>query len=324
MPAGRNPRFPFAGSKQRAELHTDAAEQAYTLQTLSRRLAVSGIVTTLMILSALVMMSFALFLDGTPLLALIEGPMQQMPVLVLLYAYVACSMLRAVASMKGLVRSMRDGKVIDHRADWRKHRRGHRAAMVMLGILAPICIAMPFISLVAGNSETLPMTGDGAVYLRLAAIESDEALVREHKLTIEGVDWGNHVTYDWTLLAPAIYTVDENGIIPGRTWRDGDGAYTPSLHCKVYNLRFSWLAEGLLDSLRTRLVSAIEPPMTEIQHPGFDRLFAACEGTHYELLASRGNIVVRVRYFGERDTERIIDAILRMLDSAQDSGRNEQ
>ena len=103
------------------EIHTDPAEQAYTLRKLSRRLLESSLITTALFIGGIVMTCFAWFGGRTPTLSAIEGNMINSGTVMILYLYCILTPLQAALSMRKLIRTMRDGKPLNHHAPWRPH-----------------------------------------------------------------------------------------------------------------------------------------------------------------------------------------------------------
>lgn len=59
----------------------------------------------------------------------------------------------------------------------------------------------------------------------------------------------NHISYDWTELAPALYEINERGIVTDQMWEDQSGEYSPSLSTEFYQLRFGFLRHRFLQDL---------------------------------------------------------------------------
>ena len=292
------------------EIHTDPAEQAYTLKKLNRRLTVNTIVVVLAIVAAICMLGFAMFLGRTPLLRLVEGQMMNAPILVLLYFYIIISQFQAMFSIKNLIRSMKDGRSIDHRANWKKHKRLSVAALIALTVLAPLCVGLPFASIAMHTTETLPDISNNQMHLRLADIENDDMLIRDDSFYIRNIDWANHATQEWSLYAPVILSINENGSIPGRMWPDGSGEYRPSMEVKLFKLRFAGLADGVLNDLCKEYDKYSEKPLIDRSgQPGFDKLFANSDNFHHVVFASKDRSVIRVRYHGAMDIDSVVQAI---------------
>ena len=298
------------------EIHTDPAEQAYTLEKLSRRLTMNTITIAIMMAAAICMLGFAMFLSGTPLLSLVEGQMMTAPIIVLLYIYIIFSQIRAAISIKNLIRSMKEGRSIEHRANWSKHKCLTVTAFAILGVLTPLCVGSPIAALALNHTETLPVVSDNQMHLRLADIEKNDLLVRGRTHMIRGVDWANHSTREWSLYAPVILSISENGSIPDKMWPDGSGEYSPGIEVKLYKLRFSGLAEGVLDDLCKKYADySAEPIIDRTGQPGFDGLFVRSDNFQQDVFASKDEFVILVRYYGEKDVDSVVQAVEALMEN---------
>lgn len=299
------------------ELHTDPAEQAYTLQRLKRRLTALAIWTALLYAAGLCMMGFAVFMGKTPTLTIIEGSMLNMPFIILLYIYGTVFTISTAVSIRNLIRSLREGRAINHRADWRRLYRSRMIAMLILVIMTPFVTLLPIASIVMRNTEELPHINSNQMHIRLAEIENDPLLERKATAKIHDIDWLNSVTREWSPYAPIMLEIREQGVIPGRMWPDGSGEYSPSIDCNIYRLRFTWMADALLRDLCRKFEDyGQEPIREETERQGFDRLYVREEQFWLEIFASKRSTVVRLRYYGEKDLQSVIDAAARLLGTA--------
>jgi hypothetical protein len=84
------------------ELHTDPAEQSYTLKELDEKLALNAILIIIAMILMIGMLSSLWFLDGTPTLMMIEGSAIQQTILVVFLGYTAYHSLQAALSIRQL------------------------------------------------------------------------------------------------------------------------------------------------------------------------------------------------------------------------------
>jgi len=294
-----------------SEPHTDPAEQAFTLQRLRRRLTWAAVATVL-INAAVIMIWLYVFFGPTPILSLVEGATVNIPFMVPLYLFSSISVVGSVLSTRKLIRSLRDGVTIDHRADWKRFYRTRIIFMVViLGIMAPLVIALPIATMALDRTVGLPLENTGPSLVRLSDFETDPTLERKDGSLLRGVDWDNSLSSSWSPYASLMTVVREQGIVQGRMWADGSGVYSPSIACSIYILRSSWLADGVLDDLlvfherRWR-----DRPLVELSGGhGFDRLYLSEDQPMVDVFAMIGNTVVWLRYHGEEDTQHVIEAL---------------
>ncbi|WP_273129397.1 DUF2812 domain-containing protein [Bacillus weihaiensis] len=82
------------------ELHTDPAEQSYTLKELDRKLAMNAIIIVVSAILIIGMNSAIWFLDGTPTLVMVEGGGVQELVLPIFFGYTTYISLQASISIR--------------------------------------------------------------------------------------------------------------------------------------------------------------------------------------------------------------------------------
>ncbi|WP_090767023.1 DUF2812 domain-containing protein [Bacillus sp. OK048] len=294
-----------------AELHTDPAEQSYTLKELDKKLAFNaGFVAVAMIL--MISMLFAIwFLDGTPIFVLVEGMAIQQTILAIFLGYSAYTSLQAAISIRALRKNLIEGKQIDHHAPWKKHHRFNSIIAFLFTVVVGLSAIIPFVQLVKMDTKTLPEASLDLPFVRLADVEQNPALVRvESSDTNDDVDWANSYTYYWSPFAPIHYETDENGVVPGKMWKDGSGEYSPSILTRVYQLSIPSMADHLISDLIKRYkYESSDEDFVKTKHPTFDLLIVHEEEAMKEVFASKGKAVIHVRYYGYADINSIIENI---------------
>ena len=297
------------------EIHTDPAEQAFTLQRLHKMVRRNTLVVNLFMAAALAMMFFAVFFGKTPLLTFVEGEQFTLPILVIIIIYSLFSQIGELVSAGKLMRSLREGRPINHRAGWKKLLHSRRIVMGIIGVFALIVVVFPFARIAMSSNEELPLVKNNQMHLRLSDIETDPALERKPGLTMHEIDWMNYAALAWSPYAPVMITLSENGIVPGRMWPDGSGEYSPSIGVELYRLRFEWLADGVVKDLCSKYSGYdLEPVSEQPGQEGFDRLFIRSADSFREVFASRKNSVIHVRYYGDEDMDAVIEAVRAVLE----------
>lgn len=298
------------------ELHTDPAEQSYTLKELDKKLAMNASIVAVAMILMIGMLSAIWFLDGTPTLVLVEGMAIQQTILIIFIGYSAYTSIQAAISIRALRKDLIEGKPINHHAPWKKHYRLNSIIALLFTIVVGLSVILPFVQLVKGNTKTLPEASIDLPIVRLADVEQNPALVRgESSYMKDNVDWGNRYTYDWSPLAPLQYETDENGVVSGKVWEDGSGEYSPSIQTRVYQLSVPALANNLISDLikRYRYEYSGED-FVKTEHPDFDLLIVHEEDDSKEVFASKGKAVIHVRYYGYADLNSIIENIVKKID----------
>lgn len=94
--------FSSPTEKKAPEIHTDPAEQAFTLQRLYKKLVFNLVWVSLGVALILGMLLAMWFLDGTPVLRLVEGYVVQQSTITILYIYYVINAVKAMLAIKEL------------------------------------------------------------------------------------------------------------------------------------------------------------------------------------------------------------------------------
>ena len=300
------------------EIHTDPAEQAVTLRRLKRRYTRAVIGQLLYVVMAACMTGLMIHFRWTPTLELIEGRLLGFLLLILMYFFSIFESSRAALSIRKLIRSMREGRAIDHRAPWRAYK-GFRSVISTLFTLALVAslFMIAVIQVKQPKAQSLPLISNEPMLLRLADIEQEPKLARRVSM-YNGEDVANRIWRDRTPLAPVLIRLDESGIISDRYWAASGGAYKPSLKWRIFELAIPQTADGLMADLAREIESRNERrgnsyPMEEIAMPGIDRMLTRESGDILEVFARRGNIVAYAQYNGMRDMDTVAEAVAEKL-----------
>jgi hypothetical protein len=297
------------------ELHTDPAEQSYTLKELDKKLALNASIVVVAMILIIGMLSSIWFLDGTPTFVMVGGTAIQQMILAIFLGYSVYQSLLASVSIRALRRNLIEGKPIDHHAPWKKHYRLHSTIAFLFTIVVGLSAIIPFVQLIKMDTKTLPEASTDLPIVRLADVEENPAMVRgEPSYLSDNVDWGNRYSYDWSPLAPVQYDTDEQGVVPGEMWEDKSGEYTPSIHTQVYQLTIPALADNLITDLieRYRYEDSIEDYI-ETEHPDLDLLIVHEKKEKKEVFAFKGKAVMYVRYYGYAHINSIIENLLEKI-----------
>ena len=325
------------------ELHTDPIETSHALRRLKNRSVRSaiGVVVAVSILfllysafsrsvsgnRALISMLFLVQTHGFVLLA------QFLALLNFVYLSV-----KYAVSIALLYISLREGREIDHNADWSPalKRKKRRTTLLLSAQLCVIAILLG--SLVFSSSAILPDAKEDIVYktyiigaIRLADIESDGRLLRREVISsMSGKDIGNFIEFRQTPLTAFYIVVTENGAVPGRQWADGkheeigpviNAAYEPYLSYTLYKPRFRFVADALyreLVSQKETWSSKTNSSISEIyEYLEFERLIIQTFHDSQEktdlprigILAMTPDYIIDLTYRGEEDLHTVLEAI---------------
>ncbi|MDN4607249.1 DUF2812 domain-containing protein [Sporosarcina highlanderae] len=293
------------------ELHTDSAEQSFTIEKLDQKLMGNAIFTVVATILMIGMLSAIWFLEGTPIYVLIEGWAIQQTILAAFIGYTAYTSLRATLSIRALRKNLMEEKPVNRHATWTKRDRLRSAFVVVFTIFIGLSAAIPVVQLVKNKTITLPRENVDLPIVRLADIERNPHLIREEpEYMNDGVDWGNRYSVKWSPFAPVQYDTDEGGVVLGKEWSDGSGQYSPSVHTKVYQLTLPAMADSLIaDLVKWHQYDENKEDYVEVNHPDLDRLVVYEGADTKKIFASKGKGVIFVRYYGDAETNTIVDEI---------------
>lgn len=293
------------------ELHTDPAEQSYTLMELDKKLAMNAGIFAIGMILMIGMLTAIWFLDGTPTYVLVEGMAIQQTIIAIFIGYSAYTSLQAAISIRALRKNLIEGKPINHHAPWKKHHRLNSVIALLFTAVVGLGAIIPFVQLAKGDTDTLPEASLDLPIVRLAEVEQNPSLVRgESTYMSDNVDWGNRYTYYWSPLAPVQYETNENGVVPGKMWKDGSGEYSPSIVTRVYQLSVPGMADNLISDLIKRYnYENSDEDYVETKHPDFDLLIVHEEEEKKEVFASKGKAVIYVHYYGYANINSVIENI---------------
>lgn len=290
------------------EIHTDSAEQAFTLQRLSKKLVFNLVWISLVVALILGMLLAIWFLDGTPVLRLVEGYVVQQSILTLVYIHYVFYAIRALLAIKELKKSLNEGKAINHHAPWKKSLRKKGVfSVVFIGIILVSGLIMPLYQLKKMDNYTLPKNDENLPFVRLADIEQNPQLTRDEYYTDE-IDWANRYSTNWSIFAPVQFETDESGIIKDEMWLDKSGTYSPSISAEIYNLTFQAFAKPLLsDLMEWHTYGDERGSFIERKHPGLDYLVTHEDEEMKQLVASKDKVVMYIRYYGYAELDVLVE-----------------
>ncbi|PKM88894.1 MAG: hypothetical protein CVU87_06445 [Firmicutes bacterium HGW-Firmicutes-12] len=299
------------------ELHTDPIEQGFSLTELDKKIKVNLMIMSIAMLLFVVMIISIYFLNDAPVLYMIKGQFVQQMLLVVVELYVFYSVVRNYLAISNLKKDLLQGQKINHNEEYRKARITGGILAGLFLTIAVFTIFIPFIEISQSKDYTLPEDNTNLPIIRLANIEHNPKLIREIGYTGNGVDWANRVSYDWSLLAPVQYEIDEHGVIPNEMWEDQSGEYSPSITTRFYKLTFGSMAENLTLDLISRYVYRDNSEIKEINSLQLDKMYIAEDEFRKQIFAYLDNQVIHVTYYGKERIEDIIPLVFVKLLSIQ-------
>ena len=288
------------------ELHTDPAEQGFTLVDLNKILKKNLIVMSIAIILIMGMYFFLYFLQDEPYLYMTNGYILQQFLLITLEIYTFYTSLRSLISVQKLKHSLLEGRPINHKENWKKGRLVNIIVNIVIMLASIITIIIPIVEMTKSEEYTLTDTNSTLPIIRLANIEQNENLTHEPRYNKDGVDRSSSVRYEWSPLAPIKYVVDERGIVKEEMWDDNSGEYSPSIHTRFYELTFEKMSEGLIKDLIHRYIYEPEIEVKKMTNTEFDQLYVAVDGISKHIFASWDNNVIYIEYYGNKNIDQLL------------------
>ncbi|HYE81668.1 MAG TPA: DUF2812 domain-containing protein [Clostridia bacterium] len=299
------------------ELHTDPIEQGFSLSELNKRLKINTIIISFAMLLFFGMIFSVYFFNDEPFLYIIKGQFVQQILLVVVELYVFYTVIRNYVAISNLKKSLLQGKAIDHKEEYRIARLIGGILTCLFLPISLFTIFIPFTEIARSKDYTLPEANTNLPVIRLADIEQNPRLTRETGYYRNDIDWANRVSFDWSLLAPVQYEIDERGIVNGEMWEDKSGEYSPSVTTRFYRLTFDGMAEKLTLDLINHYVYREDTEITAVNAPELDKIYIAEENARKQIFAYSGNQVIHVAYYGKMKIEDIIPLVSEKLLSYQ-------
>jgi uncharacterized membrane protein len=288
------------------ELHTDPAEQAYSIQALHKKLIKNVLIIAIYTFLMLVILSTPLWLpNGTFTLSLIEGSSVLLP-LVISILYLLYDSISGLVSIRRMSLALIEGKPINHHAPWKRKQRINATIAIVSFLLVGYVVVMPFIRIALSETYILPADKTDLPIIRLSDVENNPELLRKDS---EESDWEiNIYSKKHSFLAPVQYQSHEYGIVSNKMWSDGSGTYSPSIHTWVFQTRSPLLSKSLITDLVERYgLAYLGGEFDEIERPDFDILIIHDVDDVIEIFAAKGNAVIHIKYYGEASLETLIE-----------------
>lgn len=293
--------------KDYTEIHTDPITQSYAFEYLNKNLKFSYMISILLLPLAAFMILYSVFFHSHPTLFAVQYGNVTQKVMVLLLAFFTIK--QVISNRKKinlLLNRLKTGSEISQRSSYEPNYTPYifNGLIILFSVLT-ICTS--FLMITTGWEKNLAEYNSSTPTIQLANIEKAQNFEIEN----DGYK-SNHISYDWTELAPAIYEIRERGLVAGQMWEDQSGRYSPSLSTEFYQLRFGFLREALLEDLIDNALELyrFEPILyQELLHTNFDKaVFIQVKETQM-FFGRLGKNVIYIRYHGYENLSLHFDQI---------------
>lgn len=291
------------------ELHTDPAEQSYTLKELDKEFTASAFIMVLGITLEIWVIYYFYLRGSVYILDLVEGTLIQQTILMMFYSYVVYNLINAAISIRILRKTLSEGRSINHNSPWKN--RGKIRFMIYIIFLFGVIIS-PFIQFAVSKTIPLTQAPTDLPIIRLKDIEQNSS----NYYIPSNINEMN-IYYDCSLFAPIRYHFSENSNLPNEEEKYESGMYySPSIKTWAYQLRFPSMGKGLISDLVKKCsISYKGGSFIEIDSKDFDQLIIFEKKYDFkEAFALKGKGIIHVRYWGYADNDSIIKNIAQKID----------
>ena len=112
-----------------------------------------------------------------------------------------------------------------------------------------------------------------------------------------------------SFLVPKQYQLEQMVEVPGETWEDNSGTYSPSISSFGYEVRSEWLAKKFVQDLKEKHTYYAEN-YVKVPESKFDELWLSQGNFNAAFIARKHNKVYRVLYYGKGSIDEIIERTL--------------
>lgn len=303
-------------SSKAEEVHIDLMEEYQAFRVLEQKLRGSMILVILgAILIVGMLIGLYLFHDEPVLYMITYGGFSSQFLYILLEIFIVTRSALDLKYVRGYVRQLKSGKPLCHQKNYKSSRNWQ---LVSYGLIIVLFIIGIVISYGEINSEWEKPREEVEITLPVISLQELEGAggfaYQEAVVSPQGRYYENTVTYQWNVLAPRQYEIDECGIVEGEKWEDGSGVYEPSLRSQYYEVAFKQLSEPLLNDLIHRYAYRYEELETEeLETELFDRAVIAAENESQYLFAYKGRKIIFLSYYGKIELKSKLQAIAEVL-----------
>ena len=287
------------------ELYENPKDQFESISHLYKKMKLTLIIGIIVLILFLAM-TIPIFVLDNFYLRMVEGYVVNQILIIIFQIYVFHSIFKNYFVARKLKKCVSKGEWINHNEPYKASRRRTIIFYLLYFPLLILIVSFPFIENLKDHRYELPYEKNQLPVARLYDIEKNEDLVRTKGELWHEIDFLNQVDYNWSLLAPIQYEIQEHCEIPNLMWNDGSGEYSPSMNTQFYKLRFSGMSENLLNDFIDRYVWRDEEEVIKKTSNYFDVLYITINDEKKQIFGCKDNYVIYVRYYGygsEKDLE---------------------
>lgn len=281
------------------ELHTDPAEQSFTLKDLNRNLRDGILLLSLLVFLTLGMLYSTFFADNTPYLNLVRHSLLFINIASMIF--LLGGLISNFYSLNALKKKLSNGKFINHKANWRPSLFLTRCSCIAFVTIIGSLLLYGYNISHDENSNELPLSDSSIPIVFLSEVENSP----DYSCN----DWDYNRCYtNHSLFTSVNYYTIENGKIADEN--DKKVVYKTSLSNTVYKVRFKAMVPKIIKDM----ISLYSPKYNQVDNKNFDLLYVSEATGSFNIIASRGHGIIQLQYTGPASLNDILSALSSKLE----------
>jgi len=318
------------------EMHTDAKEQGFTLVELTNSLRITAAIIFICTLFILGISCLMLFFNNSPYLNLIENGETW---IYMFFAYILLlfALSKLFFEVHMLKQTLFKGRKINHHESWKKHK----IYTILISLIALPIFVVEIMSMTVMTHHIIAEATDTARFAITQETKLPVVLLRDIEDLDDAIDGrkfgailsdayengtvddipGDTIIYDSSVnTLSSLMALTQYEVIESANARDE--SYEAGLTSKYYKLTFACMADGTLHDLMYSEFEAyneyptLKIETTKLDYDGLDNVYMSDTDGFIYLFASKDNIVVSLRYYGEKSATELLDALADVLNES--------
>lgn len=297
------------------ELHTDPAEQSYTLKELNLNLCKDTFFRVFYIIVMLVLQGLSWSRFEYPWLSLVNLASPIMLILPMIIIFLIVDSINSSIGIRKLKRNLLEGKPINHKADWKVGVLWNRTIALLFSI---VCI-MLIISFFNPSSKSYVHSSTEEInalpIILLEDIEETKEITRTASSFHRYPEQSNYYEVHNNFFAPINYTSSESAKVKDKPVISPYASYSSSLRSNTYKLRFKSMTHKVFEDIlkkQSRYESYIK-----IINPDFQQLYINELPDGFHIIASCGRNIIFLDYSGDIKIEKALEKVLKLLNKLE-------
>lgn len=312
--------FQAAASDTLVEIHTDPAEQSFTLRKACKIFRMLIPLEIVLFFIMIGLSTFDTMIGGTPILNLLENNFIFMINIAFIF-YIIYEIIRQLQTLNQIKKRLQMGFYINHHEPWKKNPAsrymiyGILTALILLSTASIVCNIRTIAGTVTGELNYELTLDTELPVVRLNDIEKLEAPVLRTYFSKDSKHFFSNVRVRYNVFMKE-NEINEEFIQEDMTW-EGD-VYTPSIHTNYYRIFLPFLVQGAVSDVLYKAENYFigipndKITMEKLDSNGLDEVYYIPSGRNNEnyfgLVIRKGNVILWMIYSGQKTRADVIEA----------------